>query len=150
MPEIAPPVLVVDDNAGFREVVVPVLRDGRPGFDVYAVETGTQLVRFLSRAGRGVEVPRPTFVVLDFHLPDLNAPALLGRLAGLVDLRRLPFLVLSQADWPEDRRAVLAAGATAFAGKPPRVAGLHPTLASFCGTRVARPPTPPPRAAPQR
>jgi CheY-like chemotaxis protein len=135
MREPAPPVLVVDDNVGFREVIVPVLRDGVPRFAVHAVETATQAIRFLSAAGTPA-TPRPAFLVVDYHLPDLNAPALLERLAATVDFRRMPVLVLSQADWAEDKEAALAAGATAFAVKPSRVVELRGTVVSFWTSHV--------------
>ena len=73
---------------------------------------------------------RPGFVVLDFNLPDLNAPA------ALADplLRALPVLVLTQIPGPADERAVLAAGARAYHGKPSRAAALRELLVDFWRT----------------
>jgi CheY-like chemotaxis protein len=134
MPEPGATVLLVDDNIGFREVVVPVLEEGSPRFVVRAVETGMQAVRHLEQSPPGAG--QPAFIVLDFHLPDLNAPRLLARLARLVDLRAVPVLVLSQADWPEDKIAALAAGAAEFQVKPSRVEDLRNVIVSFWGRNV--------------
>jgi len=70
-------------------------------------------------------------VVLDFHLPDMDAPAVLGRLRNDSGLRAIPVLVLSQADWAEDEAAARAAGAREFRVKPSRVMALRETVLEF-------------------
>jgi len=104
-------VLVVDDNQGFLRAARGILGDA---FVVHTVENGTDALAFLERRGAYGDAPRPAFVVLDFHLPDMNAPTILARLAGDDGLRAIPVLVMSQADWEEDEAAARAAGAPAF------------------------------------
>ena len=137
MREPAATLLLVDDNRGFRDVFVAVLEDSDPAFRVHTVETATQAVAFLARRPPYAAAPHPHFVVLDFHLPDFNAPRLLRTLASRAALHGVPVLVLSQADWPEDHAAVLRAGAAAFAVKPSHVDALHRVVASFWQIHVA-------------
>jgi CheY-like chemotaxis protein len=125
--------LLVDDNQGFRDVFTAIVEDSDPAFAVRAVETATEAIRFLQ------SWPPHDFIVLDFHLPDLDAPRLLSELARHARLHAVPVLVLSQADWPEDRAAALREGATAFAVKPSRVEALHETIASFWRAHLCRP-----------
>jgi CheY-like chemotaxis protein len=121
-------VLVVDDNQGFLRAARKILGDA---FTVHTVENGTDALAFLERRPPYDDAPRPAFVVLDFHLPDMNAPAVLRRLGSLDDLRAIPVLVLSQADWEEDEAAARAAGACEFRVKPSRVQALREAVLAF-------------------
>ena len=121
-------VLVVDDNQGFLRAARAVLEEA---FAVHTVENGTDALAFLERRPPFPDAPRPAFVVLDFHLPDMSAPAILGRLAESATLRAIPVLVLSQADWDEDESAARAAGARAFRVKPSRVQALREAVIDF-------------------
>jgi CheY-like chemotaxis protein len=125
------PVLVVDDNQPFLDVVRTVLeeRDGR--FVVFQAATGADALTFLARQAPFSDAPLPALILLDFHLGDMNAPAVLRRLAGSAELRAIPVLVLTQADWDEDAVAALRAGATRFMVKPSRVQALHETVVGF-------------------
>jgi DNA-binding response OmpR family regulator len=121
-------VLLVDDNQGFLRAARAVLQDA---FAVHTVESGSEALAFLERRPPFGGAPRPAFVVLDFHLPDMNAPAVLQRLRIDDDLRTIPVLVLSQADWEEDEAAARAAGARQFRVKPSRVRALRDAIVAF-------------------
>jgi CheY-like chemotaxis protein len=121
-------VLVVDDNEDFLRVARAILGDA---FTVHTVESGAEALAFLERRHPFDGAPRPAFVVLDFHLPDMNAPAVLDRIGADDDLRAIPVLVLSQADWEEDRAAARAAGARQFRVKPSRVQALRDAVLAF-------------------
>ena len=121
-------VLVVDDNPGFNHAARTVLGDD--GFMVHTAETGHEALAFLERRPPFLDAPRPAFVVLDFHLPDMDAPAVLRRLQD-GGLQAIPVLVVSQADWAEDEAAARAAGARDFRVKPSRARALHDTLLEF-------------------
>lgn len=127
----AVPVLVVDDNPDFLRVAQAVLEEGGAPFEVHTVQTGMDALTFLDRRGPFAGAPRPRFVVLDFHLPDMDAPAVLQALGVRPHLRDIPVLVLSQADWMEDERAVRAAGARQFLVKPSRVRVLRAIMLEF-------------------
>lgn len=128
---MAVPVLVVDDNEDFLRVIRVALRTVRPAFAVHTVESGTEALAFLRREPPFSSAPRPAFIVLDFRLPDIDAPAVLGRLSARADLRAIPVLVLSGADWGEDEAAARAAGATEFRVKPSRVQALREAVVGF-------------------
>ena len=125
------PVLLVDDNDGFLHVVRTILEDAA-AFAVWTVRSGAEALAFLARRPPFGDAPRPACVLLDFHLPDLDAPAVLRAMAAGGGLEDVPVLVLSQADWDEDERAALAAGATRFVVKPSRVQDLRRAVLTFC------------------
>ena len=124
-------VLVVDDSREFLEVARQLLEEVHPGATVHTVQSATDALAFLTRAAPHDDAPRPAFVVLDFRLPDMTAPELLARLRAMPALAGLPVLVVSQAGWPEDARAALAAGASAFVVKPSRASALRAVLRDF-------------------
>jgi CheY-like chemotaxis protein len=126
-----PPVLVVDDNPGFLRIMRSVFEQVTPPFAVHTVETGTDALAFLERRPPFDDAPRPAFVVLDYRLPDMNAPVVLEHLAQQNDLKKIPVLVLSQAGWEEDAAAATAAGATSFHVKPSRVQALRDVVVTF-------------------
>jgi CheY-like chemotaxis protein len=84
------PVLVVDDNLGFLRVVQAILEKATPAFSVHTVESGTEALAFLERQPPFADAPRPAFIVLDFHLPDMNAPSVLGRIGPRTISARSP------------------------------------------------------------
>ena len=127
----AVPVLVVDDNCGFLRVVRAVLERGEPSFSVHTVETGQQALALLDRVAPFEEAPRPAFIVLDYHLHDLDAPDVLQQMATRPGLGAIPVLVLSVAGWEQDQAAALAAGAVRFSEKPSRVGPLRDLLVTF-------------------
>jgi CheY-like chemotaxis protein len=127
----AVPVLVVDDNLGFLRVAQAILEKATPRFAVHTVESGTEALAFLERKPPFTDAPRPAFIVLDFHLPDMDAPSVLGHILASDQLRRIPVLVLSQAAWEEDQQAAIAAGALQFDVKPSRVQALREAVVKF-------------------
>lgn len=130
------PVLVVDDNLDFLRVVQAVLAAATPRFAVHAVTTGRDAVAFLERRPPFADAPRPAFVVLDFYLPDMPAPAVLERVRAREELRAIPVLVLSQASWPEDEAAARTSGAREFRVKPSRTRSLEAAVTTFWKERV--------------
>ena len=135
-------VLVVDDDEGFLRVASSVLADtpAPPVFAVSTVRTGTDAVAFLERLPPFADAPRPAFVILDLRLPDMDAPAVLARLAADGALADLPVLVISQASWAEDEAALRDAGATEFHTKPSRVTALRDIVTDFWRHHVAAAP----------
>jgi CheY-like chemotaxis protein len=123
-----PDVLVVDDNVGFLRVVRAVLA---PVFTIHTAETGGDAIAFLAREAPFEHAPPPAFVVLDFHLPDMDAPDVLARLPRRTGRTDVPVLVLSQADWPEDEARALAAGGWRFRAKPSQLDELEETITRF-------------------
>ena len=129
-------VLLVDDNPAFLSAARQVLQRARPSFAVSSVGSGADAIAFLERRRSFADAPRPEFIVLDFRLPDINAPAVLQWIMAREDLREIPVLVLSQASWAEDEAAAKAAGARAYRVKPSRVSALRDVIVGFWGEHV--------------
>jgi len=135
-PADAVPILVVDDDPHFCTAVTRALVSVplRP----FQVRSAGEALRFLASAAPFENAPRPAFIVLDFNLPDLNAPAILADLRADPLSRDIPVLVLTQIPRPPDEHAVLLAGAQAYHAKPSRAAALRELIVDFWRTH-ARP-----------
>jgi CheY-like chemotaxis protein len=129
-PSSCPRVLLVDDNALFLRVLATVLEEASPAFEIHGVTTGGAALAYL--CGDGVPASEaPDFIVLDFHLPDMDAPEVLQRLRSSSRAGDIPVLVLTQAYWAEDENAALSAGATVLRAKPSSLAELRRMVVEF-------------------
>jgi CheY-like chemotaxis protein len=125
------PVLLIDDSVAFLHAAREVLQGAQPAFGVHTVTSGMEALAFLERRPPFSAAPQPAFIILDFRLPDVTAPALLQRIAVSEELRRIPVLVLSQAAWAEDEAAARTAGARDYHVKPSRVRSLRAIVVDF-------------------
>ena len=125
------PVLVVDDNPNFLRVVRAVLEEVPNAFRVHTAHSGGQAIDWLWGSCATPDARRPAFIVLDYHLPDMDAPLVLGALRGDERTRTIPVLVVSQGGWDENESRALTAGAHAFHVKPSGIRELRKSLADF-------------------
>jgi len=128
----AVPILVVDDDPNFCTAVERALAATplRP----FTVRSGGDALRFLARATPFADAPEPAFVVLDFNLPDVDAPGVLAGLRADPRHRARPVLVVSQIPGRADEEAALRAGAQTYHAKPSRAAALRELILEFWRT----------------
>jgi two-component system phosphate regulon response regulator PhoB len=124
-PDVRPRVLVVDDEAPLRELIVVTLGDA---FRSEEAADGEAALALLARDPHDL-------VFLDVMLPGLSGIDVLRRMRADPALRDVPVVVVSAWQGPEDIAAALESGANGFLEKPFRV----DELASFARGLVARP-----------
>ena len=106
-------VLVIDDSAEDRaEVRRLLLRGSDRRYTFAEAETGATGVAAVFAVGE-----LPDCVLLDYNLPDMDAPEVLAALAGADGLPVCPVVVLTGGAGPESGRLVLRAGAQDYIGK---------------------------------
>lgn len=102
-------VLVVDDDAGIREVVSFALR--KSGYAVVTAENGAQaLSSFASE--------RPALIVLDILMPELEGTEVCRRIRASEHGRSTPIVFLSSKDDEVDRIVGLELGGDDYLSKP--------------------------------
>ncbi|HVR96425.1 MAG TPA: response regulator [Thermoanaerobaculia bacterium] len=107
MEDIRPVVLILDDDVSIRRSMGRLLRS--VGLEMQGFPNAGELLRY--------ERPlRPTCLVLDIYLPDMNGLDLLKRLT--VTDPELPVVVITGHVDESLRQRALRAGATAFLAKP--------------------------------
>jgi two-component system chemotaxis response regulator CheY len=103
-------ILVVDDSATMRRMVMAALRElPAVGFD----EAGTGL-----EAIERLALVRPALLVLDLNMPDIHGVEVLRFIRTHQAFRDTPVVVLTTRGDDDSRAAALAAGATRYLTKP--------------------------------
>jgi DNA-binding response OmpR family regulator len=117
-------VLVVDDEADFLATYVRLLR--RQGYEVTTVSSRATALAAVARE-------RPSLVISDLRLPDGDGLDVVR--AARSGTNPSPVIVVTGFPSEEQRRAALAAGASAFLAKPFAAAGLLAAVrSSLTGT----------------
>jgi PAS domain S-box-containing protein len=102
-------VLVVDDVAGNRAVVVDML--GHLGFEMAEAVNGRE---GLQKA----QALRPDLILMDIVMPEMDGLEATRRLRQLPDFKDVPIIAVSASASIEDEEISLAAGVNAFLPKP--------------------------------
>jgi PAS domain S-box-containing protein len=124
------PILVVDDEPAFREMVRLVLEED--GYEVHLAANGVEALRRLRE-----EYSTLGLVILDLRMPGVDGLGVLQELRELAP--QLPVLVATGYATPEEKRRALAAGAGKILEKPYRVADLRGALGELIGHTRGRP-----------
>ncbi|MHB8438257.1 MAG: response regulator [Acidimicrobiales bacterium] len=107
--EVRPTVLVVDDDAHIRLLVTTVLIQA--GFDVRASATGRAGLEMMRQGDVDV-------LLLDLHVPDLDAWSFLIRSWEDATVRRVPVVMFSASGDPQTAQRAVAWGCHTFLPKP--------------------------------
>jgi two-component system chemotaxis response regulator CheY len=103
-------ILVVDDSATMRRMVMAALRElPRVGFD--EARSGLEAIERLA-------LVRPALVMLDLNMPDMHGLEVLQFIRRHQAFRELPVVVLTTRGDEASRTATLAAGASLYLTKP--------------------------------
>jgi adenylate cyclase len=121
-----PLILVVDDDATVRELVVRHLE--RAGFAAVAARGGQEGLRLVREL-------RPAAVTLDIMMPDLDGWTVLAAIKGDPALAGIPVVLMSIVD---HKNRGYALGAAEYLVKPVDRGKLVATLRGICGASVGR------------
>ena len=106
------PLLVIDDDESYRELLVLTLEDHCGPREVLGFPEARPLLDHLARPGG----EPAALVLLDLHMPGMTGLELMAQIRRID--AQVPLAVLSGAAAPEEQAACLAAGAFAFLRKP--------------------------------
>ena len=106
-------VVIIDDSPDDRAEIRRMLLLGSERYLTF-VEAGTAAAGISAVLGA---VPPPDGVVLDYNLPDMDAPGVLAALIGPDGMPVCPVVVITGAARREDGRRALRAGAQDYIGK---------------------------------
>ncbi|MCU0514435.1 MAG: response regulator [Anaerolineae bacterium] len=106
-------VLIVDDEPDNVGVAQKVLRYN--GAEVHIARNGVEGLAML-------EAVRPTFILLDLSMPEMDGWEMFERIRSLPTLQQLPVIALTAHAMSGDREKVLNAGFNGYISKPFRIA----------------------------
>jgi two-component system OmpR family response regulator len=134
-------ILVVDDDAGIREVVTFALR--KAGFATVVAENGeVALTRFAEE--------RPALIVLDILMPELDGTEVCRRIRSGELGRSTPIVFLSSKDDEVDRIVGLELGGDDYLSKPFSPRELVARVRAILRRSAASASTPPAETPPER
>lgn len=116
-------VLVAEDDPDDRELARDAWKQNELGNDLRFVKDGQELMEYLTRTGaysngHGALAPRPDLVILDLNMPRKDGYAALAEMRAVADLKRIPVVVLTTSQAPEDVARCYETGANSFITKP--------------------------------
>ncbi|MDP9151740.1 MAG: response regulator [Myxococcota bacterium] len=122
--DAAPVVVVIDDDADIRGIIV---RSLGPTHTVYEASDGEEAFALLQA------IPAPDAIVCDVMMPKLDGLALAKLLRKDAVLKRVPILFLTARGAPLDVVAGINAGARHYVTKPFKVADLVAKVTAMAG-----------------
>ena len=124
---IAPTILLVEDNAVDVMLMQRAFRQLAFGYRLTVVEDGALAMQYLNGEGLYAdrkEYPFPSLILLDLGLPVVDGFQFLQWLRGTIGFRHVPVIVLSGSSLSTDVKRAYAAGANSFLTKAPGLAEL--------------------------
>lgn len=103
--------LVIDDQPIARRIVVAML-NALGYIRVTEADDGDKALQLL-QAGSAVEVPI-SFIITDWHMPNMNGLALLKTVRASADLQHLPIVMITSIEEEENISAAINAGADGY------------------------------------
>src|SRR5262249_19820144 len=95
-------ILLVEDNPGDVELVLEALAEGGIRHNVNVVGDGVEALAYLRGEGEHAGALLPDFILLDLKLPKKGGLEVLAEMKSDPLLRRIPVIVLSSSDAPDD------------------------------------------------
>ena len=132
-------ILVVEDDPAEAELALEALEQIDAGAEVNVVVDGVAALAYLRREDPFAAAKIPDLVLLDLNLPRKDGRAVLAEIKEDEKLRKIPVIVLSNSDAPEDIDHVYAHNGNCYVVKPPDMQGMYgfvESLKNFWGERV--------------
>ncbi len=95
-------ILLVEDNLADVELVQEALREGGVPHSLNVVGDGVEALSFLRGEGEYAQALLPDLILLDLKLPKKGGLEVLAEVKADEALRRIPVIVLSSSDAPDD------------------------------------------------
>jgi len=114
-------ILLVEDNPADVKITQRAFREGRLCNELYVVRDGQDALDYLYHRGsfqKAEGSPEPDLILLDLNLPGINGREVLQVIKQDPKLRRIPVVVLTTSDQPQDIEHAYRHGANTYIQKP--------------------------------
>ena len=111
-------ILLIEDSLPDIRLTERALKSNRIPTNVNVVRDGATAMAFLHQQDKYSHAPRPDLILLDLALPGRNGVEVLAEIKGDPKLKRIPVVVLTSSDAPEDVLDSYDLHANAYAKKP--------------------------------
>lgn len=111
-------VLLVDDNPADTDLIAEVLLQHGCRGKIRAVIDGVEAMAFLRGQGKYIGVSPAHLVVLDLNMPRKDGRAVLTEVKADADLKKIPVVIFTASQAPQDVVRSYELGAGCYVGKP--------------------------------
>lgn len=111
-------ILLVEDSPSDVRLTQEALRDSKLHINLNVAEDGEEALDYLYRRGRFEGVVRPDLILLDLNLPRLDGREVLAKIKEDGSLRKIPVVVLTTSESPDDVESVYDLHANCYVRKP--------------------------------
>lgn len=124
-------ILVVDDDANDRAVILRAFRQNGVAEPIQCVSNGDEAITYLKGEGKYSDrslFPYPSFILSDLKMPHGNGFSVLEHLKSMPHWSIIPTLILSSSAELDDIRKAYTLGAVSYLVKPIEFAELRSLL----------------------
>lgn len=123
MKQSTPPliVLMADDDEDDCLLAQEALSESSATFEMHFVKDGFELLQYLRREGDysdPVTAPMPNLILLDLNMPRKDGREALSELKANRDFSRIPVVIFTTSNTPEDVERSIRFGAVFYQTKP--------------------------------
>lgn len=111
-------ILLVEDNPTDVFLVGEALRASGLPCELRSYSNGDAALEAMLAMDRDESCLLPSLLLLDWNLPTIGGAEVLGALAGMPRLKRMPVAVLTSSASPRDRETAVKLGARRYIQKP--------------------------------
>lgn len=111
-------VVLVEDNPADAFLVQEAIERYAAGAELLLFRDGEAAIRFIDRAEADEAAPCPALVLLDLNLPTKTGEEILAYIRRSSRCARVPVVVVTSSDSPEDRKRAQILGANRYFRKP--------------------------------
>jgi two-component system response regulator len=113
-------ILLVEDSADDVNLFTLAARKCGAHIEMDTVSDGEEAVRYLKRQNSYASVKLPDLILLDLNMPRMNGREVLREIKSHSILRRIPVIVMTTSQSPNDIREAYDCGAACYLTKPDR------------------------------
>jgi CheY-like chemotaxis protein len=110
--------LLVEDNPGDVRLTQEALKTCPVNVNLNVAKDGVEAIEFLRRIGKFENAPRPDLILLDLNLPRKTGGEVLWEIKSDPDLRRIPVVVMTTSNSPQDVQKAYSLNANCYISKP--------------------------------
>jgi len=136
-------VLLVEDDPADVQLVREALQESRVPVHLHVVDDGVEALAYLRGQGVYADALLPDLILLDLKMPRKSGLEVLTEIKAGEMLRRIPVIILTTSDDPEDVLRAYDLQASAYITKPSDLDEFErvmSTIKDFCLTVVKLPP----------
>lgn len=109
--------LVVEDNRADARLVEEAFKEIDAPIQLSQVEDGEEAMNVLRGVGVHANAPRPNLILLDLNLPRKDGREVLAEVKADPELRRIPVVIMTSSQDPEDVCRCYDLGANCYVAK---------------------------------